>query len=1437
MTVSGELVQDPAPGAGIIAFPGDTRRFRLTLTRPGNGAAWIRTNVGHAAITRREIIEKVRFDRPALGKDWYDIPMRRISEREFEITLPLSEVGHFEAKCFYLETDRFDPLWPEGPNTVLNVKPAELCGSNVIYNAFVRQFGPNKDGSAAPTPEESACVSRLDSLEYTVIPKSGTFRDLIRELDFIFHTLGCRILHLLPIHPTPTTYARMGRFGSPYASLSFTAVDPALAQFDPKATPLDQFIELVDAVHARSGKLIIDIAPNHTGWAATLHETHPHWLARDPGGNIEVPGAWGVRWEDLTRLDYSHKELWDYMADVFLTWCRRGVDGFRCDAGYMIPVEAWRFIVAVVREQYPDTIFLLEGLGGKISVARDILNVANFDWAYSELFQNYDRSQIEYYLPGAIEISQTDGLLVHYAETHDNNRLAARSHAWAHMRTALCALFSHMGGFGFANGVEWLATEKIIVHESPSLNWGNPVNQIEWIRRLNRILKNHPTFRKETRLQLVQTGEGNHAALLRVHEPSGKRLLVVVNLSDTDPVKAQWKHCLNGKEAVDLLSGSWQHILEEGDHQALVLSAAQVLCLSTDAEDLKRIDAPVDPDDTLRRQTLKALALDIRHWLRGIEDVHAVDLDSEIRMLAADPSGYCTRVAGRGEEPILVPWNWPEDRNRIVLVPHGHGLWVRSEHAFRVRLQLGERTLFEKNGIPNEQGAFFAVLPIAPGEISRTLHLRMTVYERSTVHHADADILCLSDGKATRIPAVLHRKDIVDDPPLFLATNGRGGMCRASVAWTALPSRYDALLAANLHPDVPEDRRMLFTRCRGWVIFQGFSQEICVDSLDAFRVVDGTGYWRFHLPSGQGEHIVLTVGLRMIEGENRIEISFFRNRADGRRSTLPDTEPVQLVLRPDIEDRSFHETTKAYLGPEFRFPSSVTPIPEGFRFHPESDHFLELTLSEGEFHIEPQWQYMVYRPVEAERGLDPHSDLFSPGYFTTVLRGGEERLLVAEALRSTASPSPAATEAACSPPDRKKRPSISEIRFDEASRPDPSTLMTQGLSAYIVRRKPYSSIIAGYPWFLDWGRDSLIFVRGLAAAGQTTIARKVLLQFGRFEEHGTLPNMIAGEHPANRDTSDAPLWFVIAVRDCITASQKPDFLDAPCGQRTIRAVLISILHAYQEGTPNGIRMDPGSGLIYSPAHFTWMDTNHPACSPRQGYPIEIQALWHAALQWMAAIDGDHRSTWQDLAQRVRTSIDRLFWDDDLGHLSDCRHADRFVPAADAQADDALRPNQLLAVTLDAVSDISRIRSIVCACRQLLVPGGIRSLADRPVRRPITIQHHGRPLGDPHRPYRGRYTGDEDTSRKPAYHNGTAWGWMFPAFCEAWVRAWGPQAKATALSYLGSSIEGLMKGCIGHLPEIVDGDAPHTPRGCDAQAWSLSETVRVWMMLEKAAGLP
>ena len=169
-------------------------------------------------------------------------------------------------------------------------------------------------------------------------------------------------------------------------------------------------------------------------------------------------------------------------------------------------------------------------------------------------------------------------------------------------------------------------------------------------------------------------------------------------------------------------------------------------------------------------------------------------------------------------------------------------------------------------------------------------------------------------------------------------------------------------------------------------------------------------------------------------------------------------------------------------------------------------------------------------------------------------------------------------------------------------------------------------------------------------------------------------------------------------------------------------------------------------------------------------------------------------------------------------------------AKEAEADDALRPNQLFAVTLGAVSDPVPCRRILAACEALIVPGAIRSLADRPVRRPLAVYHHDSLLNDPYHPYQGTYAGDEDTCRKPAYHNGTAWTWVFPSFCEAWAKVYGEPSKMTARSWLGSYARLLQKGCIGQVPEILDGNFPHRQRGCDAQAWGASEALRVWNLL-------
>lgn len=1428
MTVSARLQQTPCPGAHMVLHRGDIQTFSLSLDSPLKGTAWIRTNIGHLAVSRREIIAAVERKTPVLGEDWFDIPMRRIHDRLFQIRLPLTEVGHAEAKCFFLEQGASDPEWPEGANTVLNVSAADTCCANTIYNAFVRQFGPNKAGKAAPTPDEADCARKLDNAGYTVIPQSGTFRDLIPELDFIIRTLGCRFLHLLPIHPTPTTYARMGRFGSPYAALSFTSVDPALAQFDPKATPLEQFIELVDAVHARNAKIIIDIAPNHTGWAAILHDTHPEWLVRDTDGRIEVPGAWGVQWEDLTRLDYTHTDLWTYMADVFLTWCRRGVDGFRCDAGYMIPVQAWRYMVALVRNQYPDTVFFLEGLGGKISVMRDILNKAGFDWAYSELFQNYDRSQIESYLPGADAISREDGLLAHFAETHDNSRLAARSIPFAKMRTALCALFSQQGGFGFANGVEWLATEKIDVHASPSLNWGADHHQIEAIRRLTTLLKIHPAFHDHVRIQMIQTGSGNHAVLLRFHEPSQKRLVVVVNLDDEHSVTARWTPQYAQTDVWDLLTGAPVRLSESGDVHFLELNPGQVLCLTDDIADIHHLQEALTAafifPDRVKRQQLQVKILDIWQIFHPRQDVGNLNVDEAIALLLADPVACCQSLNPEKSAVHVVRWTWPQDIRRHVMIPPGHFLLICSSAPLHADIISQNQTLYHEQSFEGENGGHFTLFaPLSVPDVSYTCQLKLSVYLPDRCAHETAPLRILSQPEPA--PYLLNYFSRFADngvPPLFLSTNDRGAMLRAPIAWGHLTSRYDALLAANLHPSIPENRWIMLTRIRAWSVYQGYSTEICIDCFDAFVLTGRWGFWRFRASTGQGEHVLLIAGIMLDSQENRIRMIWFRHPSGRGLSTLPDDRPIQLIFRPDIENRCFHDTTKAYLGPEMLFRNSITVRPDGFVFHPDASHHLHVRLSTGQYHPEPEWQYMVHRSLEAERGLDPDSDLFSPGYISISLNGGGHAELTAEVTSSGDAP----TEA---PPSNI---SVSDIEslFAAPVRLSFADQLKGALAAYIVRRGDLKSVIAGYPWFLDWGRDALIVARGMAAAGLHQKTRDVLIQFGRFEHQGTLPNMICGNDAGNRDTTDAPLWFFIACHDLMLAEGNFNFLDAPCGNRTLREVLVSIGQSYVSGTLNGIRVDPDSGLVFSPAHYSWMDTNHPAGTPREGYPIEIQALWFAALSLLSRHDAPKkRAAWQKLAEKVRRSVMDLFLLQKEGFFSDCLYASPGTSAVKAEKDDALRPNQLLAITLGLVNDSAVCRKILGVCAELLIPGAIRSLADRPVKRPLEIRRNGQLINDPYHPYQGRYTGDEDTRRKPAYHNGTAWTWLFPSYGEAWLKVYGSQEKAVVRSWLFSGLPWIHSGCLGHVPEILDGNYPHTPRGCDAQAWGVSELLRVWLM--------
>ena len=1412
--------QHPAPGEELLFHRGDCVTFTLEISGTGRGCAWLRTNLGMAEVRRRELVRHTEANVPVLARDWHDLPMRKVSPGHFSLTLPLLEPGIFEAKSFFIADG--DPAlhWPAGGNTSIKVSPAYTCNACTMYTVFPRQFGANR--LARPQDAaEAAAVARLEERGYAVIPPSGTFRDVIRELDFITGTLRSRIIQLLPIHPTPAVYARMGRFGSPFAALDFFDVDPAYAEFDVKATPMDQFLELSDAIHARDARLFIDIPVNHTGWGSREQIHHPEHFVRQADGTFVSPGAWGVVWADLCKLDYNNPGVHRLMAEVFLFWCRHGVDGFRCDAGYMLPLHAWEYITARIREEFPDTVFMLEGLGGPIVTMEQLLTRGNLDWAYSELFQNYDRGQISWYLPYVFRSALARGVLIHFAETHDNSRLAARSPAWARLRTGLCALASHNGAFGITNGVEWLATAKVDVHEAAPLNWGAPENLVKWIRRLQTLLTIHESFEAGTHLELLEAGGGNALALLRTRPESGNRLLVLVNLEDVRESEIRWpasRFPLPAGGWVDLLSGETLRLDEADGQFRLRLAPGRILCLSPDHRDLAGLETAVTAatceNGRAIRQERRALALDVWRKRHGFTDMSGVDPELMAEDLRRDPVSFIATVFGTVLPPVT-HWRADHDERRQVMVPPGHFLLVEAKHPFTVRLSEAGTVRLRQNSLRQAGGSWFALLsPLATESTPRDLTLAVALYEGGGARHISGTILTLPAGAGVRARGTATVDEVRRGDLYALCSNRLGGMAQVRGAWGELRSKYDALLAANVHRHWPVDRRVMFSRCRLWLVYRDFSQPVDHACLEQFRAgATNQVEWHFSQPCGQGKTVQLALVLVMAGEGDGIQLAVRRQPAPaGFGTCLPDAEAVRIIMRPDIEDRNCHETTKAYLGAEQLFPAAVRPVAHGFSFNPSGERNLQLRLVPGRFISQPEWHYMVGLPEDAERNLDAATDLFSPGYFEVMLKGGETALL-------SAAVNPAADWPGTPLPERELPASL------------PLALaLRQALTRFLVRRDDTMTVIAGYPWFLDWGRDSLICLRGVVAAGLHAEARDILLQFAQFEQDGTLPNMIRGGDHSNRDTSDAPLWFFVALNDYLETTGDIGILKANCGGRPLLAILKSIATGYRRGTANGIHMDEESGLIFSPPHFTWMDTNHPAATPRQGYPIEIQALWHAALRLLARLDP--KGGWGELAGRVRNSVTELFVRPGQEHLSDCLHATPGIPARQAIADDACRSNQLLAITLGVIDDPRIAIAILSASERLLVPGGIRSLSDAPLHYPLSVYHQGRLLNDPHRPYWGCYSGDEDTRRKPAYHNGTVWTWMFPSYAEALVKVGGHSAATTATALLASSARLLDSGCLGQLPEILDGDAPHRQRGCGAQAWGVSEACRVLMWLEK-----
>ena len=1372
------LTQSPIPGSLLIRHAGDQVAFSLHPGTATAGGAFLRTNLRQVARHRAELIAAVEQGCPPPGLDWEDLPMAPDGTGGWSLTLPLPDVGSFEAKAYLLPDELSPPVWPGAAGNVrIKVEPAWTVAENSIYAAFPRLFRDN----AGDVPEAS--LKPLDDAGYTVIPPSGTFRSVTARLDHIIRDMSFGIVLLLPPFPVPSTHARMGRYGSPFAALDFYNVDPSLAEFDGRTTPLQQFRELADGIHARGARLFIDIPINHTGWASQLQGHHPEWFVRNEDGTFHSPGAWGVVWADLVKLDYQHRALWQEMANVFLYWCRQGVDGFRCDAGYFIPQPVWRYITAKVRREFPDTIFLLEGLGGPIPVMLELLTEGGLNWAYSELFQNENRGAMDWYLPQAIAQSKCQGYQVNFAETHDNARLAATSPAWARLRTAVAALSSPAGSWGLTCGAEWFSTEQIRVHGATSLAEGAAENQTAAIASLQQLLK-QPAFAAGATLQLVTSSSGSGVALRRVSLDESQSLLILMNLETTHPTEVTWP-------AADFPSGALVAVpcgtppasLGWGDGTGYArLAPGTVAVLAA---------APLThpPVPAIIVQQTAALAQQVAVWLK----VPAGRQGPAATVLPGHPAAFCKALSGLPFAPVTVV-TWPRDQRREVVWLPGDLLLLNAPEPFRYSVQAGGQPWAEGHSLPGAAGHFSLV----PRPDDRT---------------GPASVLLRLPGQRGTVPLVLPAAltdpsaaaagpQIRDEPELHLVlTNGTGAMAHLRAAWGTVRTQYDALLAANPHPDFPVDRRMVLTRCRAWLVRRGFSTEISALWTEQVRLVSGqTALWTFRLPCGDGHWIQLTATVHLTAGQDAVSVTFERAPGD-------EAGPVALILRPDVEDRGFHEKWHLPVDQVAVLEETLTIRPDRFSM-PCQQGQLQVSVPGSSFVREPE-RLTVEHPVDASRGLGKYSDLFSPGYFTLPLTTASPVVLAAAFDRPGSLPALVAPAPA-----------------DAASR---QFTLLDAVRQFIVKRDDSLTVIAGYPWFLDWGRDTLICLRGIAAAGELAAVRDILKTFARYEQDGTLPNMIRGHDDSNRDTSDAPLWFFTSVADLLQREGHDGFLGETAGGRTVRQVLISLGHGYVRGTPNGIAMDAESGLIYSPSHFSWMDTNYPAGTPRQGYPVSIQALWFAALQLLSRIDED--PSWPLLAAQVQQSILTYFTRPGQPWLSDCLHGSTGQNARQCIADDHLRPNQLMAVTLGAVTDPVLCAGIIEACTELLIPGAIRTLADRPVAFPLPVERQGQLLNDPQHPFWPHYEGDEDTRRKPAYHNGTAWPWPMPMLAEAMLMLYGPAAKARAAGMLASSLPLFQHFSLGSLEEVIDGGYPHTPRGCGSQAWSITEWVRVRQLLE------
>lgn len=639
----------------------------------------------------------------------------------------------------------------------------------------------------------------------------------------------------------------------------------------------------------------------------------------------------------------------------------------------------------------------------------------------------------------------------------------------------------------------------------------------------------------------------------------------------------------------------------------------------------------------------------------------------------------------------------------------------------------------------------------------------------------------------------------------WLCTNGLGGFASGTVA--GLPTRrYHGLLVAALKP--PVGRTVLVGGLHERIEYDGATYELSTARwadgavapagyrlIERFYLDGTTPVWHYACADTLVEKRVW-----MEPGANTTYVRYRLLRAGAGG-------PVRLTLRALVNYREFHVTTH---GPGWQM--AVAPAGRGLQII-AYDGARPLSIQVPGATAEPAHDWYVGFRLAAEeaRGLDALDDSLHAGTFTATL--APDRPLTA-VLSAEARPDLDGEQAWARRRAHETEVLLAWRKAQPAAGLAPAWIERLVLAAdqFVVSRPLADdpgglSVIAGYHWFGDWGRDTMIALPGLTlCTGRPEAARRILTTFARFVDGGMLPNVFpdAGEQP-EYNTVDAALWYVEAVRAYHEATRDDGAL------RQLFPALEQIVRAYAAGTRYGIRVDPADGLVTAGepgVQLTWMDARvgDRVVTPRTGKPVEINALWYNALVAMAGLAravGRPATEWEAMAAQAEAGFAR-FWNAEAGYCYDV------IDGPDGH-EAALRPNQILAVSLPATAlSAERQRQVVDACaRRLLISYGLRSLAP----------------GEPG--YQPRYAGGP-RERDGAYHQGTAWAWLLGPFALAYDRVHGDRAGARAL--LEPMAQHLGEYGVGSIAEVFDAEPPFAPGGCIAQAWSVAETLRAWCLL-------